>query len=434
MRTGKQRHKMDQASIGQFSFLSDEQVRRIQQEFGTPTYVYDQRTLEAQGRRALEFPNAYGLTVRYAMKALSNAAVLRIVDRMGIHIDASSGFEAARALRAGVPPGHIQITAQELPADLATLLDQGVLFTACSRRQLRAYGELRPGSEACIRVNPGLGSGHSNRTNTGGPSASYGIWHGHLDEALELAQAYKLSITRIHTHIGSGGDPKVWERCARLSLEIAAQFPDVHTLNLGGGFKVGRMPGEETADVQAIGRAIKADFEAFARNHGRKLHLEIEPGTYLAANAGALVCTVIDVVDTGPKGYNFIKIDSGMNEVLRPSIYGAQHPIAVVPATPEQRGQKDYIVAGRCCESGDILTPEPGNPEALAPRTLAEARIGDALVVGGAGAYCAAMATKNYNSFPEAPEILLANDGTCHLIRQRQTLDQILQNERPISS
>jgi diaminopimelate decarboxylase len=186
---------------------------------------------------------------------------------------------------------------------------------------------------------------------------------------------------------------------------------------------------EKSADLEEIGRRIVKDFEAFNRQHKRRLRLEIEPGTYLVANAGALVCTVIDVTDTGPDGHNFIKVDSGMTEILRPSMYGAQHPIVVTPATPERRGADEYLVAGHCCESGDVLTPEPGNPEGLLARELVEARIGDALVVGGAGAYCAAMSSKNYNSFPEAPEVLLAKDGALSLIRKRQTLEQMISNE-----
>ena len=152
-------------------------------------------------------------------------------------------------------------------------------------------------------------------------------------------------------------------------------------------------------------------------------------GTYRVADAGVLVCSVIDVTDTGPNGYTFIKTDGGMTELIRPSMYGAQHPIVVVPASAEERGTKEYLVVGHCCESGDLLTPEPGNPEGLGPRRLTEARIGDAVVVGGAGAYAAAMSSKNYNAFPEAPEVLLTDEGIPHLIRQRQTLDQIVVNE-----
>jgi len=416
------------------TFLTEDQVRAVQQQFGTPVFVYDQRTLEAQAGAALGFPNAYGLTARYAMKALPTAAVVRLFHGLGLHIDASSGYEAARALRAGVPPGHIQVTAQELPEDLEALLGLGVRVTACSLHQLAVLGRLRPGGKVTVRINPGLGSGHSDRTNTGGPSASFGIWHEHLEDVFAVQREHGLRITGMHTHIGSGADPEVWNRCARLSLGIAARLPEVTTLCLGGGFKVARMPqGEEGADLAAIGARIRSDFEAFANKHGRELRLEIEPGTYLVANAGALVCTVIDVVDTGLDGYRFVKVDSGMTETVRPAMYGAQHPLSIVPSAGEGEAMseppKEYLVAGHCCESGDVLTPAPGNPEGLGPRLLAEPRLGDALVVGGAGAYCAAMSSKNYNSFPEAAEVLLQPDGAFRLIRKRQTLDQMVVNE-----
>ncbi|MCX5759638.1 MAG: diaminopimelate decarboxylase [Candidatus Hydrogenedentes bacterium] len=419
------------------SLLTEEQVLHIQRVFGTPVFVYDQRTLESQARQALALPNAFGLTVRYAMKALPNRAVIQLFAGLGLHIDASSGFEARRAMLAGVPPDKIQITAQEMPCDLDELLDSGVRFNACSLHQLRTYGGLRPGSEVSVRINPGLGTGHSNRTNAGGPSASFGIrhelgiWHEHIDEAFAIQREYGLRIARMHTHIGSGSDPEMWNHCAGLSLDIAARLPEVHTLSLGGGFKVARMEYETSADLQAIGRRIVEDFQAFRARNGRALKLEIEPGTFLVANAGALVCTIIDIVDTGPQGFSFIKVDSGMTELVRPSMYGAQHPIGVVRrAMGDVRGAKrEYLVAGHCCESGDVLTPEPGNPEGLQTRTLPEAQIGDALVVGGAGAYAAAMSSKNYNSFPEAPEVLLRNDGLFTLIRKRQTLEQMLENE-----
>jgi diaminopimelate decarboxylase len=416
-------------AMNQQSFLTDDQVREVARTFGTPVYVYDERTLEAQAQALLSFPNAFGLTARYAMKALPSTAIVRLFYNAGLHIDASSGYEADRALRAGVAASHIQITAQQMPENLKDLVNRGVLFNACSLHQLDTYGAHFPESEASVRINPGLGSGHSNRTNVGGPSAGFGIWHEQLDDVESVRSKHGLRITRMHTHVGSGTDPEVWNRCARMSLDIAAQLPDVTTLSLGGGFKVGRMPDEPSADLNAIGRLIVEDFEAFHAKHGRKLHLEVEPGTYMVANAGAIVCSVIDVIDTGAEGYTFIKVDSGMTELIRPAMYGAQHPITVVPAHAEARGTRDYLVVGHCCESGDVLTPEPGNPEGLLPRTLVEARIGDYLVIGGAGAYCAAMSSKNYNSFPEAPEVVLSKAGTLLLIRNRQTLDQILVNE-----
>jgi diaminopimelate decarboxylase len=412
------------------SFLSPQQTHAIRAEFGTPVYVYDQKTLEASARAFLAFPNAFGLTARYAMKALPTAAILRILADAGMDIDASSGFEAHRAIRAGIAPERIQITAQELPEDLEELVRQGVLFNACSLHQLRAYGESFPGTEVSVRINPGLGSGHSNRTNTGGPWASFGIWHEKLDAVLDIGHELRLGITGMHTHIGSGGDPELWKKCARMSLEIAARMPEVTRFSLGGGFKAGRMPGDRDADIQQIGEALLPDFEAFAEKTGRRLHLEVEPGTLAVANAGVVVASVIDVVDTGAAGYRFIKVDSGMTELLRPALYGAQHPMEVVPPPgSEPRGRGEYLVVGHCCESGDILTPEPKNPEGLLERTLCDPRVGDCLVIGGTGAYCSALAGKNYNSFPEAAEVLVRNDGSTQLIRRRQSLDQMIANE-----
>ena len=233
----------------------------------------------------------------------------------------------------------------------------------------------------------------------------------------------------MHTHIGSGSDPEVWERVALMSLKICVGFENATTLSLGGGYKIGRMPGEVSTDLQVIGQHMAEAFEMTARQTGRALRLEVEPGTYLVANAGAIVATAIDVVDTGKDGYKFIKTDTGMTEVIRPSMYGAQHPIAVVPTEEEERGIDEYIVVGHCCESGDVLTPAPDDPEGLLPRLLTKTKVGDAVVIGGAGAYCAGMSSKNYNSFPEAAEVLLDRDGAMHLIRKRQTLDQVLENE-----
>jgi len=409
-------------------FLSPEEALHVQESFGTPVFVYDEASLEQRAREVLAFPNRHGLTARYAMKALPNGAVVRRFTEWGLHIDASSGFEAERAMAAGVAPEKIQLTAQELPANLKELVERGVLFNACSLLQLESYGKLFPGTACSVRINPGLGSGHSNRTNVGGPSSSFGIWHEHVPAILDLAKQYDLRITSMHTHIGSGSDPETWVHVAQMSLAIAAQFPEVVRMSLGGGYKVARMDYEVSADLQEIGSKVLEYFAAFEESHGRKLHLEVEPGTYLVANAGALVASVIDVVNTGKDGREFIKIDAGMTEILRPSLYGAQHPISLISrqgATEEGA----YLIVGHCCESGDILSPEKGDPEGLLARQLNTPAVGDAVVIDGAGAYCAAMASKNYNSFPECAEVLRLKDGRFALIRRRQRLEQITENE-----
>jgi diaminopimelate decarboxylase len=360
------------------------------------------------------------------MKANPSRGVLEAFRALGLSIDASSDHEVERALRAGFAPDAIQLTSQMPSGRIAEHLARGVLYNACSLHQLESVGRVAPGASVSVRMNPGLGSGSTNRTNTGGPASSFGIWHEYLGEVKALAERYELRIERLHSHIGSGTDPEVYKRATRMTLDLAAKLPGVTTVNLGGGFKVGRMPGERSTDLADVGGHVAQELVAFRDRDGRELYLEIEPGTYLVANAGMVVATCIDVVDTGRDGYLFAKLDTGMTEVTRPSLYGAQHPIDVLA---DGRAPADVVFVGPCCESGDILTPAPGDPEALSPRRVARPEIGDVVVVGGAGAYCAAMSTMNYNSYPQAPEVMLEPDGTLRLLRRRQELAQVWGNE-----
>ena len=409
-------------------FLDYTTAHTVSDSFGTPIYVYDQKSLEANAAAVLKFPNAFGLTARYAMKASPNGAILKIFAKAGLHIDASSGHEVHRAMAAGIPARHISLSAQELPVDLSGLLDAGIQLNACSLAQLERFGQIKPGGQVGIRINPGAGSGGNNRTNVGGPSSSFGIWHHWIPQIKAILKKYDLTAVRIHTHIGSGSDPDVWLKVAKMNFDIVRQFPDVTTLNLGGGFKVGRMPDEQSTDLQVVGLPVKEKFEEFAVETGRQIHLEVEPGTFLVANAGALLSRVQDVVSTGEGGYEFIKLDTGMTELLRPSIYGAQHPISLLQSS-EKSEAKDYVIVGHCCESGDILTPAAGDPELLATRALPLAEIGDYCVIDGSGAYASAMTPKHYNSYPEAAEVILDLDNAPKLIRRRQKLEEIWANE-----
>jgi len=416
---------------------------RIRSLVSTPTFVYSHAMLSAQAANALAFPNAYGLTVRFAMKASPNAAILKIFHSLGMHFDASSGYEVHRALRAGIPADYISLSSQELPRDIKTLHELGCRFNACSLSQLESFGKQCPGSSLGLRFNPGEGSGGTGKTNVGGLTSSFGIWHELIPQVQAIVAAYNLKVVKIHTHIGSGSDPKIWERVSHVSLDICRHFPDVRTLNLGGGFKVGRMAYEISTDLPTVGKVVKAAFEGFAEEdeQRRQLHLEIEPGTFLTANSGCLLCEVRDIVYTGRDGYTFMKLDSGMTEILRPSLYGAQHPISVLIESHQGQDEGDgkdegkdwdevdYVVVGHCCESGDLFTSAPGQPEVLLPRRMKRAQIGSLVIIDATGAYCASMNTKNYNSFPEAPEVLVGADGDIRVIRNRQTLEQMLQNE-----
>ena len=409
------------------SFLTTGQAIQLRKFYGTPVYVYSEARLLEQAEQALSMPSAFGHTARFALKACPNKSVVACLHGAGLKIDASSGYEAMRCIAQGIPASDIKLTSQELPGNLKELIIAGVNFNACSLTQLTVYGQLFPGGNVSVRFNPGLGSGHNNRTNVGGPASSFGIWHEEAPAVKAIAAKYNLHITGLHSHIGAGADPAVWVRCADLTLALVQQFPEVTTVNLGGGFKIARMPEEQTADLQSIGEAVKEKFLRFkAEDPGsRALQLEIEPGTFLTATAGAVVATVIDIKSTGAGGYTFLLVDTGMTEVLRPSIYGAQHPLYIVSESERECPLKEYLVAGHCCESGDILTPAPGDPEGLLLRNLPETFIGDILVVGGTGAYCSAMTTANYNSFPKAPEVLLTKSHQARLIRRREKPEEV---------
>ncbi len=418
--------------IERLKFLTEEETRSIAKEFGTPVFVYSQKEIESRCDIALAFPNEYGLTVRYAMKANPNNAILKIMKKKGIHIDASSGFEVERALLAGFKPSEIMLTSQELPSNLKEIVERGTMFNACSLHQLESFGKLFPNQEVSVRINPGLGSGATQKTDVGGTASAFGIWHEYIEDVKKIKEKYGLKITKVHTHIGSGSDPEVWKAVSKYTLLYAEIFTEATTVNLGGGFKVGRMLEEKTTDLQKIGQPVKELFIEFNQKHGRKLKLEIEPGTHMIALCGSIITKVMDKVDTGKNGFEFIKLDTGMDSNTRPSLYGSRHPLITVTANGSlPQKTKNYVVVGHCCESGDLFTQkEGGSPET---REMMEANIGDLVVMEGTGAYCSGMSTKNYNSYPETPEVLIKSDGQKVLIRKKQELKQIFENEIEIA-
>ncbi len=391
-------------------WLSPEAAIALTEEHGTPLHIYSQEALQEQAFAAQEMGAPYGLNVRFAMKANSNPEVLHTFLTAGLDIDASSGEEAEMAMEAGFEPSQILITSQMIPKNLEMLVRVGVLYNATSLHQLENYCQLFPGGNVSVRINPGVGDGMNNRTNTGGLNSPFGIWHEEIPRVHEIAKRSGVTINKVHTHIGSGTDPEAWQDAALTSLAIVEQFPDATSLDLGGGFKVGRMPGESSADMSVIGRRLEQLLKDFAAKTGRELQLEIEPGTFLVANAGVILSEVMDLKNTGTGegSRSFYLVDSGMGNNMRPATYGAQHPLTVVGKDgrlPEESAE--VVVVGPHCESGDILTPAPGNPEEITARTLGVAAVGDIVVIGGTGAYGATMSAKRYCGFEPAEEILI---------------------------
>lgn len=383
--------------------MKREKLLELARKHGTPLYVYDRESLSKAAKELLAAELPYGLLVRYAVKANPHPGIVRLFDDLGLHFDASSTYEAAELISHGVEPEKISLSSQTLEGPLEEVVSKGVLPVATSLHQMDVLHGLGV-KKLALRVNPGIGSGHNNRTNVGGPSSSFGIWYEYLPEAINKAKEYELTIDRLHTHIGSGADPGVWRSVINKSLEIVERLPDVTTLDIGGGYKVARVEGEVATDMKEVFEVFSEALRDFQAKTGRKLKLEIEPGSYLVANAGTLLARVEDMVGTGSEGYTFLRLNTGMNDILRPSLYGAQHPIEVLNDSTDK---VEYAVVGHNCESGDILTPAPGDPESILPRSLNKASIGDIVAVGGAGAYCASMGASGYNSFPSAKEVLI---------------------------
>jgi diaminopimelate decarboxylase len=418
-------------------------------QFGTPLYLYDESLIRARCRSLQQMPNAFGLEVRYAMKANSNRALLQVIHSEGVGIDASSPAEAERAHRAGVPYDRIMLTSQDIPLgdarrQLEQMLSAGMAYNICSQRQLELLMPfLREHPvKLAIRVNPGLGTGESITRNTGDKYSSFGVHLVQLPSIKQALASANIKLKHVHAHIGSGGEPTIWQANIDRMLEIVEEhFPDAEVVNLGGGFKEARMPDETAADAQALGSYAEQQFKQFHARTGRALKVAIEPGTYTLANAGFLISSVLDLKTSGPDGFDFIILNAGMETLTRPLLYGSRHPFYVISATGALLSSefapavasaptRPCVVVGRCCETGDSQTlDEHGHPQ---PRRLAVPAAGDFLVIGGAGAYCSAMSLVNYNSYVQAPEVLLRADGSMKLIRRRQTLEQMLVNELPL--
>lgn len=416
--------------IERLTFLSEDEVQHIENTFGTPIFVYDQETLEKKARSLTGVRAPFGSTIRFAIKANPHKAILSLFDREGLSFDASSLFEVHRLRDAGIDGKKALLTSQQVLSveEIQDFLKTGGSYTATSLRQLSLFAEAAPGAVVSVRINPGVGVGHSKRTVTGGEDSSFGIWHEYIPEVLDLAQKHNLTIERVHTHIGTGGDPEVWKDVAMHSIKLLNHFKDARIINLGGGFKVARMSSEKYIEANPVEilKAIGEELQKFKEETGREIHLELEPGTYLTAQAGVIVSRVDDIVDTGEKGNTFVKVNAGMNDILRPGMYGAQHPIVVVGGKEEG---KSFVYVGHNCESGDILTPKPSDPESILPRRTATPEIHSLVVIEGTGAYCSAMNAEGYNSFPSSPEILRTEEGVFREISRKGTLEELSKRE-----
>ncbi|MCC7086210.1 MAG: diaminopimelate decarboxylase [Pirellulales bacterium] len=405
-------------------------VCELAQQFGTPVYVYDAAKIieRISDLRAFD-------VIRYAQKACSNLAILDLVRREGALVDAVSAGEIQRAMKVGYKPvgddpkapPPLVYTADIFDHEALDLVVQHGIHVNCgSADMIDQLGERAPGRHLTLRINPGFGHGHSRKTNTGGEQSKHGIWHSDLAECLRRADAHGLGVTSLHMHIGSGTDLEHLKHvCDAMETAAHEVGRTITSISAGGGLPVPYRAEQSYVDLAAYFKLWDATRKKLEDAFGHKISLEIEPGRYLSAEAGYLVTEIRAVKRMGENSYYLV--DAGFNNLARPILYGAYHPMSIVPRSGDghDRPLNNVVVGGPLCESGDIFTQEDGG--FVCTRPLPAAEVGELLVIEVAGAYGFVMGS-NYNSKPLAAEVLI-REGEATLIRSRQSFDDLIRGE-----
>ncbi len=404
--------------------FSPAQLWALADQFGTPLWAYDAATIRQRIAQVSNFE-----AIRFAQKACSNIHILKLMREQGVKVDAVSRGEILRALAAGYvaggEPSEVVFTADLFDAaTLDCVVEHGVPVNAGSIDMLHQLGARSPGHAVWLRINPGFGHGHSNKTNTGGEHSKHGIWHTDLPAALAAIAQHGLKLVGLHMHIGSGVDyshlQEVCGAMVNLVRTAHAAGHDLHAISAGGGLSIPYRSGDPVVDTQhyhGLWDAARQQAEAIV---GHKLGLEIEPGRFLVAESGVLLGQVRATKDVGSN--HFVLVDTGFNELMRPSMYGSYHAMSVLRRDGSQGNARPTVVAGPLCESGDVFTQGDGG--VVLPRDLPAAQVGDLLVIHDTGAYGASMSS-NYNTRPLIAEVLV-DGGQARLIRRRQTVDELL--------
>jgi diaminopimelate decarboxylase len=413
-------------------------LQSLAARFGTPFWLYDAAVIRRRIADIKSITDVPQVQARFAMKACPAARVLQEMAASGIWIDAVSGNEVLRALRAGHPAGMeppaICFTADVFRDNaLSVVLEHGILPNVGSPGMIRELSAAGYRGKISLRVNPGFGHGHVNSCDTGGPSSKHGIWHTDVAAAGAAAHAAGIQVVMLHAHIGSGPQfDELVENLSRLTDVFASLiplFPEMEAISLGGGIPHNY---RDPAAVQPIGRLRELFQSAQAKISqvaGRPLRLEIEPGRYYVAPACTLVTRVTDVKRTQDnekgRGAAFAMVDAGFVDLVRPAMYGSWHGISVA-GREDAPPVESYVIAGPLCESGDVFTRD--DAELIQPRPLPSLAAGDLLLIRDAGAYGYAMSS-NYNSVGRAPQFWKEEDGRVIMISRRETVEDIVKAE-----
>ncbi len=384
-------------------------------EFGTPLYVYDAAVIEKQYKRIVKAYNYPKFKVHYACKALTNLSVLRLLHTLGSCLDCVSINEIKLGLKAGFSPENILFTPNFAGIDEYTeAVNLGVKINIDAIPMLENWGLRHKEVPFCIRINPHLMAGGNSNISVGHIDSKFGVSIHQLPHVLRIVESQGLKVEGLHMHTGSDIlDVDIFIRGAEILLEAARKFPDLKYIDLGSGYKVPYKPDDIETDIEEVGEKLSRYFTDFCKDYGRELTLMIEPGKFLVSECGYLFskCTLVKQTTSTA----FVGLDTGFNHLIRPMFYGSYHKI--VNVTEPTFKPRIYNVVGNICETDTFAVD----------RRIAEVVEGDILCFYNAGAYGWMMAS-NFNSRFRPAEVLLWN-GKAHLIRARDTFDDLLRGQ-----
>lgn len=400
----------------------------LYQKYKGPVWLYDASVIIHRIIQLKQFD-----IIRFAQKSCSNIHILRLMYNNGVKVDAVSLGEIERALLAGFNMGkesdEIVFTADILEeTTLSRILELNIPVNAGSIDMLMQLGVYSPGHKVWLRINPGFGYGHSNKTNTGGESSKHGIWYEDISLALYYIRLYNLNLIGFHMHIGSGVHyDHLSKVCDVMVKQVLKHQVDLKVVSAGGGLTVPYKLEDLNVDVNHYFYLWNNARQRISRHLGHPVHLEIEPGRFLVAESGILITQIRAVKEMGRR--HFLLIDAGYNDLMRPVMYGSYHHISLIPGDNRSIVLEklcDTVVGGPLCESGDIFTQDI-NGTVLARKLPISAKVGDYLIFHDTGAYGSTMSS-NYNTRPLLPEVLL-EDGKVRQIRKKQSLEDLFMLE-----
>lgn len=398
------------------SSMKQEELLQLAHEFGSPLYVYDAVKIASQYNRLTNaFSKVEKFKVHYAVKALSNVSILKYLKSLGSALDTVSIQEVQLGLHAGFQPHDVIYTPNGVSMEeIETVAALGVQINIDNLSILEQFGTKHPNVPVCIRINPHVMAGGNANISVGHIDSKFGISIHQLPHILRIIENTKMHINGIHMHTGSDIlDVEVFLYAAEILFETAKHFSSLDFIDFGSGFKVPYKKGDIETNVEEFGRKLTKRFLAFEKEYGRPLTLAFEPGKFLVSEAGYFLAKVNVVKQT--TSTVFAGIDSGFNHLIRPMLYGAQHHIENISNSKGK--ERYYSVVGYICETDTFGSN----------RRINEIHEGDILCFRNAGAYCFSMAS-NYNSRLKPAEVLW-KDGKGHLIRARETFEDILKNQ-----